>query len=37
MGKTDTYKVVVGKPEGKSYLDDLGINGSIILKWIFEK
>jgi len=26
----------VGKPEGKNYLEDLGVEGRIILKWIFK-
>jgi hypothetical protein len=28
---------LVGRPEGKNYLEDLGIDGRIILKWIFKK
>ena len=31
------YKVLVGKPEGKSHLEDLGIDGRIILRLIFQK
>jgi hypothetical protein len=31
------YRVLVGKPEGKNNLEDLGINGRIILKWIFKQ
>jgi hypothetical protein len=27
----------VGKPEGKSHLEDPGADGRIILKWIFSK
>jgi hypothetical protein len=27
----------VGRPNGKSYLEDLDVDGSIILKWIFKK
>jgi hypothetical protein len=28
---------LVGKPEGKHYLDDLGVDGRIILKLFFKK
>ena len=31
------YRVLVGKPEGKNHLGDPGVDGSIILKWIFRK
>ena len=31
------YRVLVGKPEGKSNLEDLGVDGRIILRWIFRK
>jgi len=30
-------KVLVGRPESKCYLEDLGVDGKIILKRIFEK
>jgi hypothetical protein len=30
-------RVLVGKPEGKNILEDLGVDGRIILKWIFKK
>ena len=31
------YRLLVGKPEGKSYLEDPGVDGRIILRWIFRK
>ena len=31
------YRVLVGKPEGRNHLGDPGIDGRIILKWIFGK
>jgi len=31
------YGVLVGKPEGKSQLGDPGVDGRIILSWIFRK
>ena len=34
--RTDAYTALVGKPEGKSHLEDLGIDGRIILKWIYK-
>jgi hypothetical protein len=30
-------RVLVGKPEGRRILEDAGVDGRIILKWIFEK
>jgi hypothetical protein len=27
----------VGKPEKNKYLEDLGVDGKIILKWIFRR
>jgi hypothetical protein len=31
------YRVLVGKPGGKSHLGDPGVDGRIILRWIFRK
>jgi hypothetical protein len=31
------YRVLVGKPEGRNHLEDTGVDGRIILKWILEK
>ena len=31
------YRVLVAKPEGKNYLEDPGMDGRIILRWIFRK
>jgi len=32
------YRVLVGKPEGKNpHLEDIGVVGKIILRWIFRK
>jgi hypothetical protein len=33
----NAYKILVGKPEAKNHMEDLGIDGKIILKWIFRK
>jgi hypothetical protein len=31
------YRALVGKPEEEDLLEDPGIDGKVILKWIFEK
>jgi hypothetical protein len=31
------YSVLVGKPEGKRHWGDPGVDGSVILRWIFRK
>jgi len=33
----NTYNIFVAKPEGKRPLEDLGIDGKIILEWILGK
>ena len=32
-----TYKVLVGRPEGRKHLQDPGIDGRVMLKWIIKK
>jgi hypothetical protein len=31
------YRVLVGKPEGKDHLEHPGVDGRVILRWIFRK
>ena len=33
----DVYRVFVGKPKGRGHLRDTGIDGRIIIRWIFRK
>ena len=35
-GKRGAYRILVGKPEGKNHLGDLGVGIRIILRWIFK-
>ena len=38
MGESrGVYRIVVGKPEGKNHLEDRGLDGRVILSWIFSK
>jgi hypothetical protein len=38
MGEVrNEYNILVGKPEGKNHLEDLGVAGKIILKWLLGK
>jgi len=32
-----TYRVLLGKPEGRNHLEDPDVDGRKILKWIFKK
>jgi hypothetical protein len=34
--RSGSYRVLVGKTEGKNHLEDPGIDGRIILWWIFK-
>jgi hypothetical protein len=31
------YTVLLGRPEGKNHLEDLGVDGGIISIWMFNK
>jgi len=35
--RRSVYRVLVRKPEGKNHLEDPGIDGKIILRWIIRK
>jgi hypothetical protein len=35
--KRGAYRILVGRPQGKRPLGDLGVDEKIILKWIFKK
>jgi hypothetical protein len=35
--RSSAYRVLVGKPEGKSNLEDIDVDGRMILKVIFKK
>jgi hypothetical protein len=35
--RSGACRLLVGKPEGKNYFEDPGVNVKIILKWIFRK
>jgi len=38
MGKRrGAYRVLVGKPEGRDHLGDTGVDGRLVLRWIFRK
>jgi len=37
MERRGVYRVSVGKPEAKTHLGDPGVDGRIILRWIFRK
>jgi hypothetical protein len=35
--RRDVHRVLVGKPEGKSHLEDQGLDVRIIVRWVFRK
>jgi hypothetical protein len=35
--KRNAYRLLVGKPEGKSHYEDKDVDGLIILGWILER
>jgi hypothetical protein len=35
--KKNAYTILVRKPEGRDYLEDISIDGKIIFKWIVKK
>jgi hypothetical protein len=38
MGETrNAYRVLLGKPDVKDHIEDVGLNGQIILKHILQK
>jgi hypothetical protein len=38
MGKRrGAYWVLVGSPEGKGHFENLRVDGSVVLKWVFKK
>jgi hypothetical protein len=36
-GEERSYRILVGRPEGRSHLEDPGLDERIILKWMFRK
>lgn len=34
-GDKNTYKIFIGKPEGRNYREYIGVKRRILLKWIF--
>jgi len=36
-GRTRTYKMLTGRVRERDRMEDLGVDGQIILKWIFKK
>lgn len=36
-GRRGVYGALMERPEGKSHLEELDVDGKVILKWIFKK
>jgi hypothetical protein len=32
-----TYRILVGRPEERNHLEDRGVDGRIIIKWLFKE
>jgi len=35
MGREEAYRILVGKPKERDHLENPGVDGRIILRWIF--
>jgi len=37
MNERNAYKILVQNPKGRDYLEDVSVDGRIILDWILEQ